>query len=298
MNRISKEDIVTQQFTVESPSELLEFLIEKGIRKSKNAIQSVLKHRLILVNGKVVTQYNHSLKRGDKVSVMKFDQKKKLGRLQGLSIIYEDESIIVINKDSGLLSVATEREKVRTATAVLTNYVQKRSRTAKIFVLHRLDREASGLMLFAKSIEIQHAVKNDWDKYVLSYNFAIIVEGIMPKESGELRTWLTQNRNYQVFSSTFDNGGQEAISSYKVVKANERYSLVDFKQKTRLRNQLRAQLQQLQRPIVGDRKYGATSSPIKRVAMHVNEVKLKHPMTGKVLIFEAPIPKAMISLIK
>lgn len=300
MERIPQGEIITQQFIVKEPSELLDFLIDKQIRKSKNAIQSVLRRRLITVNGKLVTQYDHPLKINDKVAVMKVDQLKKIKRLQGMTIVYEDDDIIVIDKEAGLLSVPTEKEKIKTAQGILATYVKSksRSRDARIFILHRLDKEASGLMVFAKSMEVQGKIQRSWDMYIPVYNFTAVVEGQMPKQKGQIKSWLTQNKNYQVFSSTFDNGGVEAVTNYEVLKFNDSHSLVNFSLVTRQRNQIRAQLQQLQRPIVGDKKYGATSNPIKRSAYHVSEIKIKHPGTGRMMEFKSPIPKVMTSLIR
>lgn len=297
MGTIPQGDIITQQFVVNAPAELLNFLIEKKIRKSKNAIQSVLRRRLITVNGKLVTQYNHPLQKGDRVAVMKTDQLKKIKRLKGMSIVYEDDYLIVIEKESGLLSVPTEKEKVETAHGILMGYMKKKSKDGKVFVLHRLDREASGLMIFAKDKNIQGEIQRLWDFYVPVYNFVALVEGQMPDNKGQIRSWLTQNKNYHVFSCSFDNGGQEAVTDYKVIQSNGRYSLVSFNQLTKRRNQIRAQLQDLKCPIVGDRKYGASSSPIKRMAFHVDQIKIKHPVTKKTMEFKSAIPKTIMSLL-
>lgn len=297
MGTIPQGDIITQQFIVDASNELLVFLIEKKVRKSKNAIQSVLKRRLVTVNGKLVTQYNHPLRKGDKVAIMKVDQLKKIKRLKGMSIVYEDDYLLVIDKESGLLSVPTEKEKIDTAHGVLQNYISKKSRDGKVFVLHRLDREASGLMIFAKDKDVQGKFQKAWNLFVPTYNFVALIEGQMPNKKGQLRTWLTQNKNYHVFSCSFDNGGQEAVTDYNVIQASEHYSLVSFMLVTRHRNQIRAQLQELQTPIVGDRKYGATSSPIKRMAYHVSDVKVKHPITGRMMEFKSVVPKLIMSLL-
>lgn len=297
MERIPKGDIITQQFIVKEPAELLDFLLEKQIRKSKNAIQSVLRRRLITVNGKLITQYNHPLLRGDKVAVMKVDQLKKVKKIQGVIIVYEDDYIIVIEKEYGLLSVPTEKEPLKSVQTILSTYVKKNSKNARLFMLHRLDREASGLMVFAKDMDTQGQFQRNWNVYVPTYDFTAVIEGAMPKDKGQIKSWLTENKNYQVFSSSFDNGGQEALTNYTVVKSSERYSLVRFGLVTRHRNQIRAQMQQLQRPIVGDRKYGATSSPIKRMAYHVGDMKIKHPASGRIMEFKSTVPKAMMTLV-
>lgn len=297
MERIPKGEIITQQFRVKQPCGLLEFLIESQIRKSKNAIQSVLRRRLITVNGKLITQFDHPLKPGDKVAVMKTDQAKKVKRLKGMSIVYEDDYIIVIDKESGLLSVATDKEQIKTAYAVLTEYVKKKKAINKIFVLHRLDREASGLMVFGKDLDTQGKFQRNWNFIVPVYNMTAIVNGTMPAQEGVMRSWLTENKNFHVFSDTYDNGGLEAITHYKVLKSNEKYSLVEFRQETRRKNQIRAQLQQLQRPIVGDRKYGASTNPLKNMAFHASVMTIKHPATGRLMDFKSPMSKIALKLV-
>lgn len=297
MERIPKGEIITQQFRVKQPCGLLEFLIESQIRKSKNAIQSVLRRRLITVNGKLITQFDHPLKPGDKVAVMKTDQAKKVKRLKGMSIVYEDDYIIVIDKESGLLSVATDKEQIKTAYAVLTEYVKKKKAINKIFVLHRLDREASGLMVFGKDLDTQGKFQRNWNFIVPVYNMTAIVNGTMPAQEGVMRSWLTENKNFHVFSDTYDNGGLEAITHYKVLKSNGRYSFVEFRQETRRKNQIRAQLQQLQRPIVGDRKYGASSNPLRHMAFHASEMTIKHPATGRLMDFKSPMSKIALKLV-
>ncbi len=297
MERIPKGDIITQQFRVKQPCGLLDFLIENQIKKSKNAIQSVLRRRLITVNGKMITQFDHPLKVGDKVAVMKTDQAKKVQRLKGMTIVYEDDRIIVIDKEAGLLSVATDKEQAKTVYAILTQYVKKKKDTNKIFVVHRLDREVSGLMVFAKDLDTQGKFQRNWSFVVPVYNMTAIVNGPMPAMEGTIRSWLTENKNFQVFSDSYDNGGLEAITHYKVLKSNEHYSYVEFRQETKRKNQIRAQMQQLQRPIVNDRKYGATSTPLRKIALHASTMKIKHPGTGRMMDFNSPISKEALKLV-
>lgn len=297
MERIPKGDIITQQFKVKQSCGLLDFLIENKIKKSKNAIQSVLRRRLITVNGKLVTQFDHALKAGDKVAVMKTDQAKKVQRLKGMTIVYEDDRIIVIDKEAGMLSVATDKEQLKTVYGVLTAYVKKKKDINKIFVVHRLDRDVSGLMVFAKDLDTQGKFQRQWNYVVPVYNMTAIVNGTMPAQEGTIRSWLTENKNFQVFSDSYDNGGLEAITHYKVLKSNDQYSYVEFRQETRRKNQIRAQMQQLQRPIVNDRKYGATSTPLRHLALQASTMHIKHPGTGKMMEFNSPMSKVALKLV-
>lgn len=290
-------DKTLQQIKVTAPSQLLEYLIANNVRKSRNAIKSLLAHKQITVNGKIVTQYNHELLAGDVVEIMKFDQTRKEKRLKGAKIVFEDEHLIIIDKESGMLSVSTDKEKSRTIYSVLNEYVKGQNKLSRVFVLHRLDREVSGLMIFAKSAEVQSFFQRAWDNIVRVYTYAAVTEGVVKPKEGTITSWLTENKNFQVFSSPSDNGGQKAVSHYKVVKSNKNYSLVDLTLETKRKNQLRVQMQSIQHPIVGDKKYGASENPIKRIALHGYNIVMKHPITGEVMEFKSDIPKTMMQLV-
>lgn len=299
MRNTSRRDIPLQELKASQACELLDFLIDQQVRKSRNAIKSLLAHKQIKVNGKLVTQFNHELKAGDKVSVMKFDQSRKEKRLKGLKIVFEDDEIIVVDKEAGFLSVSTDKEKLRTVYGALNEYVKKKgkNKTDRVFVLQRLDREASGLMVFARSAELQEIFQKNWNNLVKKYTYTAVVDGRPEQKEGTVTSWLTENKNYVMMSSTYDNGGLKSVTHYEVVKSIGRYSLVDFDLETRRKNQLRIHMQSIGHSVVGDKKYGASNNPIKRIALHVSEMVLKHPATGEVLEFKSPIPKAMQQLV-
>ncbi len=297
MRNTSKRDIALQEFKVSQQGELLDFLIEMQVRKSRNAIKSLLAHKQIKVNGKLITQYNHELNSGDKVSVMKFDQSRKEKRLTGLKIVFEDEELIVIDKEAGFLSVSTDKEKLSTAYSMLNEYEKKKNKNERVFVLHRLDREVSGLLMFARSAEVQDIFQKNWDNLVKAYIYAAVVDGQPQKKEGTIVSWLTENKNFVMLSSLSDNGGLRSVTHYKMVKSIGRYSLLDFEMETRRKNQIRVQMQSIGHSIVGDKKYGASTNPIKRIALHARELTLKHPMTGEVLEFKSSIPKAILQLV-
>lgn len=296
MGRLPK-DKVLQEIKVSSPAVLLDFLIDKQVRKSRNAIKSLLSHKQIKVNGKLVTQFDHELKPGDWVAVMKFDQSRKEKKLTGLKIIFEDDDLIVIDKEVGFLSVSTDKEKQRTVYGVLNEYVKRRNKNSRIFVLHRLDREISGLMIFAKSAELQEMFQRNWGLLVQKFVYTGVVEGKLRENKGTVVSWLTENKNFVMFASSTDNGGLEAITHYHAVKTIGRYTMVDFELETRRKNQLRVQMQSIGHPIVGDKKYGASNNPIKRIALHAKEIVLKHPTTGEILEFKTTLPKMMQQLV-
>ncbi|WP_165042993.1 RluA family pseudouridine synthase [Dysgonomonas sp. ZJ709] len=295
--RTNSRDKALQEIKVSEPSQLLEFLVNKNVRKSRTAAKSLLAHKQIRINGKLITQFDFELKEGDMVAIMKYDQSRKEKRLKGLKIVYEDDYIVIVDKEVGLLSVSTEREKLRTAFGILNEYVKKQNKQSRVYVLHRLDREASGLMAFSKDQDIQSQFQKNWDKFVPVYTYTAVVEGEVNPKNGTIVSWLTENKNYQVFSTSFDNGGLKSVTHYKTVKVGGRYSLVNFNLETRRKNQLRAQMQQLGHPVVGDKKYGAANKPIKRIALHAQDMAIKHPVTGEMLEFKSPIPKTLLELL-
>ncbi len=296
MRNTSPRDTVLQDLKAAQPCELLDFLIEKQVRKSRNAIKSLLAHKQIKVNGRIATQYNLELKAGDKVSVMKFDQSRKEKKLKGMKIVFEDKDLIVIDKESGLLSVSTDKEKTNTAYSILNEYVKKKDKNSRVFVVQRLDREVSGLLLFVRSAELQDIFQKNWDNLVKVNTYTGVVEGKPSPAKGTVKSWLTENKNFVMMSSTFDNGGLESVTDYKTVKSTGRYSLMDFNLKTRRKNQLRVQMQSIGHPIAGDKKYGAKTNPAKRIALHVRELALKHPTTGNLLELKSTVPKAIQQL--
>lgn len=286
-----------QEIKANKSSELLDFLLENEVRKSRNAIKSLLAHKQIKVNGKLVTQYNHELKSGDKVSVMKFDQSRKEKRLKGLKIVFEDDDLIIVDKEAGYLSVSTDKEKLRTIYGSLNEYVKKKTKNSRVFVLHRLDREVSGFLIFARTAELQDIFQKNWDNLVKQYVYTAVVEGRPEQKKGTVVSWLTENKNFVMMSSPMDNGGLKSVTHYKEVKSTGRYTLLDFNLETKRKNQLRVQMQSIGHPVVGDKKYGAPNNPIKRIALHVKEMVLKHPVTGELLEFKSPVPKLMQQLV-
>ncbi|MDR2953510.1 MAG: RluA family pseudouridine synthase [Prevotella sp.] len=297
MRNTSKIDIVLQEQKATQTGELLDFLIQKQIRKSRSAIKSLLLHKQVKVNGKLITQFDHALKPGDIVSVMKFNQSRKEKRLKGLKIVFEDDELIIIDKEAGILSVSTDKEKSKTVYSTLNEYVKRKNKNARIFVLHRLDREVSGLMVFAKNMELQEIFQKNWDHLVKDYAYTAVINGKPEQEKGTITTWLTENKNYVMMSSSFDNGGLKSITHYTIEKSTDRYSLVNFNLETKRKNQIRVHMQSINHPIVGDKKYGATLNPIKRIALHAKLMILKHPTTGELLEFRSPVPKIMQQLI-
>lgn len=297
MNRRTAKDAILQEYKVSGTHELLSFLIEKKVKKSRNATKSLLAHKQILVNGSIVTQHNKIIKNGDIVSLMKFNQARKEKKLKGLKIVFEDEFLIVVEKESGLLSVSTDKEKVRTAYYVLNEYLRKKDKNARVFVLHRLDREVSGLMIFAKNPDIQSMFQTEWDKIIPKYTYMAVVEGKINTPKGTIESWLSENKNLVMQYSFHQGDGLHAITHYKTLKSTDRFSLLEYDLETKRKNQIRVHMKQIGHSIVGDKKYGASKNPIKRIALHASEMKLIHPVTKEVFDFKYSLPKRMLDLV-
>lgn len=285
---------VLQEIKVAENAELMEYLIEKKVRNSRSAVKSLLSHKQVKVNNKIISQYNHKLNPGDTITVHKYDRKSEQKKLNGLTIIYEDKDLIVVDKESGLLSVSTGKDQLKeTAYNIVNNYIKSKNAKLKAYVLYRLDRETSGLILFAKSEEVQEDLQHNWLKHPPVRVFQAIVEGKLLPSEGTITSWLTENKNFVMFSSPTDNGGLKSVTHYKTIRANNKYSLLQLKLETARKNQLRVQLQSLGHPIIGDKKYGSKVSPIRRIALHASELSFIHPVTKEKLEFISPLPKKM-----
>jgi len=286
-----------QTLKATSNSELLSFLIEQKVRKSRSAIKLLLTHKQVKVNNKVVSLHSYQLVSGDVVTIHKTTKKQEYKQLRGLRIIYEDDSLVVINKEAGLLAIATDKEKRDTAYSIVSEYLKDLNFKNRVFVLHRLDRETSGLMIFAKNEEVQEMMQKNWNDIILTRSYVAVVEGTLSPETGSIVSWLTEDKNYVMHSSFTDNGGQKAITHYRTLKANKYFSMIELNLETGRKNQIRVHLQHVGHPIVGDKKYGSRASLIRRVALHANELLFVHPVTKETLQFKLAIPEKMKSLL-
>lgn len=279
------------EWTVTEPCELLSFLLDKLSRQSRNNIKALLTHKQVMVNGRVVSQYNHPLKPGQTVQlILSVDRGKKQKTL--LQVIFEDEDFLVIDKPAGLLSIASDTEKEQTAYHLLTDYVRKADPKARIFVVHRLDRDTSGVLLFAKTEKMKLALQDDWDSLVSNREYAAVVEGILEEKQGRIQSWLKETKTHLSYSSNTPGYGQKAITNYKVLNETKDLSLLQIQLETGRKNQIRVHMKELGHPVVGDRKYGAKINPLKRLGLHANRLEFTHPFTKAPLRFDAELPKS------
>ena len=286
----SKDRIVT--FLVKEENTLFDFAFKKMGSLSKTALKGYLAKGQISINDKAITQYDYQLKVGDTV---KIDFTKGTAGLKcaKISVIYEDDYIIVINKAEGLLSVATEKNEKETAFRIIMNHLKKQNKNNRLYIVHRLDRETSGLLLFAKQKETQMILQENWQRIVSEKKYYALVEGILEQKEGTIHTWLNEDvKSKKVYSSDFDNGGQESFTDYKVEKEYKKgYSLLSINLRTGRKNQIRVHMQCIGHPIAGDKKYGGSTSPIGRIGLHAEKLTLRHPITGQVMTFVAPLPE-------
>lgn len=289
MPHFSKDYKNIREYSVNKDCELLEFLLLTLKDQSRNSVKSLLSHRRVAVDGAPITQFNFQLFKGDKVIISKTPIQRK--NRSNLPIIFENDEIIVINKPSGLLSIASDKEKGSTAYRMLTDYVQQKDKHNRIFVVHRLDEDTSGVLMVAKNPKIQQALQDNWNSLVKKRGYYAIVEGQMKEKSGTIKSYLKKNSQNMMYSSKKEGDGQLAITHYRVMQEIEGYSLLDVNIDSGRKNQIRVHLGDLGHHIIGDDKYGNPSNPIKRLGLHAYELQLTHPFTGKLLKFTAPIPK-------
>lgn len=289
-------------FRVETATELMPFLLSKLGGMTRTSVKQLLSQRRVTVNAGIQTRHDTPLKAGDKVQVLQGRGNVEL-RHPKLRIIYEDDALIVVEKKNGLLTVPyNPKSSEMTAYSILKDYVRKQSNRNTVHVVHRLDRETSGLLVFAKSPELQEYMRTYWRQLVTKRTYVALVEGKLAQKEGKITSWLTENpHTAMVSSSPVDNGGQLAITNYKVLQELEsglenpesEISLVELNLETGRTNQIRVHMASLGHPVVGDRKYGHgnDSSPIDRLCLHARVLEFIHPMTEKKVRFETPLPK-------
>lgn len=282
-----------KRLNIKRQGELLEYLIENMPEASRTTLKSYLAHRQILVNGKLATSFDHHLRKGDELQILDRGV-EKVNPNSRLRIIFEDQYIIIIEKKNGLLSMSTGKEGEQTAYSILMEHVrnQDRNKEARIFIVHRLDRETSGLLMFAKSEEVQQILQERWNENIIERRYVAVVEGEMEKKEGQIVSWLTENpKSFKMQSSPTDNGGKKAVTNYKVIKSNGKYTLLNIWLETGRKNQIRVQLSSIGHPVAGDKRYGAHSNPVNRLCLHANLISFVHPMTGEKMKFDTGIPQ-------
>ena len=278
-----------EKYIVKENEILIEFLKKMFSNLSKNSVKSLLHNEKVFVNGNMTTKYNYELNIGDVVEI-----REKVAK--NIDIIYEDKDIIVINKPSGLLTVATEKEKNKTAYHLVMEYLKKKNKNNRIFIIHRLDKDTSGIIMFAKNERAKHLYQDNWNDIVKKRCYYAVIDGKMQNKEETIKSYLKENGN--MVYSVKDRSGKLAITEYKVLKERKNISLLDINLKTGRKNQIRVHMKENKTPILGDLKYGEKSKLINRLALHAYKLELINPVTKKLLTFEVNMPNEFKILFK
>ncbi|MCF6332743.1 MAG: RluA family pseudouridine synthase [Draconibacterium sp.] len=274
---------------------LLEFLIKQMPNRSRSKIKLLLGNKQVLVDGQAISQFNHPLVPGQEVEISR-ERVQPDKKSRDFTIVFEDDDLIVIEKLAGLLSIATEKEKRATAYSLLSDHVKKQSIDNKIFVVHRLDRETSGLMLFAKSEKVKRLIQDSWNDTIIERSYIAVVEGAVEKQEGIITSYLVEGKTFKVHSSQNPKSGKKAVTNFKTIKKNKGYSLLKVNLETGRKNQIRVHMQDVGHSIVGDKKYGAVGNPLKRLGLHAQQISFIHPTSGEKMDFETKIPSVFLRL--
>ncbi len=276
---------------------LMEFVGRNFPDAPRNDIKKWLKFGHLMIDGVITSQFNASVEPGQWVE-LNITRPFVVFKNPRMQMVYEDDDIIVVNKGYGLLSVGTgSKKKEETAYNILKDYVKDVDPRQKIFVVHRLDRATSGLMMFAKSPEAQEGMQHNWNNMVLERKYVAVLEGIVREDEGVIKSYLGETSQYEVYSSPEPGEGlKPATTRFKVLTRGHGYSLVEFSLDTGRKNQIRVHAKEMGHPIVGDRKYGAKASPINRLALHARTLRFAHPVTHRDMRFETPVPSKFLKM--
>jgi len=283
------------EYIVKKNSKLLDYLIN-DLHYSRNNAKSLLSHSLIGINGVPIKQFDYELVKGDLLVISKNPIRKK--KRSDLPIIFEDDNIVVINKPFGLLSIASDKEKNSTAYRMVSEYLLEKDKHSRIYVVHRLDKETSGILMFAKNDKIKNLLQDNWNDLVIKRGYYAVCEGIFTKKEDTIINYLKMNILNLMYVTSDKKNSQKCITKYKVIKENKKYSLLDIEILTGRKNQIRVTLGSLNHFVLGDDKYGEPENPINRLCLHSYELKIKNPLNDKIYDFKIGIPKEFNQLMK
>lgn len=283
-------------YQVEQDDTLLNFLLN-NVKESRSKIKATLQGRGIKVNGKTVTQFDYPVAAGTKIEVSKTKRNNDRLKSRYVKIVYEDQYLVVIEKNIGILSMAAGHKSLNVK-AVLDDYFKKTRQRCTAHVVHRLDRDTSGLMIYAKDMETEQILEHNWHDIVFDRRYVAVVSGEMENDEGTIENWLKDNKAYVTYSSPVDNGGKYAITHYRVLDRTTEHSLVEYKLETGRKNQIRVHSADMGHPVCGDIKYGNGDDPIHRLCLHAYMLCFYHPVTHQAMEFETMIPAAFRHLFK
>ncbi|MCH3992288.1 MAG: RluA family pseudouridine synthase [Prevotella sp.] len=295
-NRHFKDEDHYTVYQVSKPAPLLAWLLENIKGQSKTKIKETLKGQGITVDGKTITRFDYPLLPGMRVGVSRSKQ-VRTPQNPFIRVVYEDPYVIVIEKNTGILSMAAGHSSLNVKT-VLDKYFHDNRQKCHAHVVHRLDRDTSGLMIYAKDVQIAMQLEKNWHQTVYDRRYVAVLSGVMEKDSGTLTSWLTEDAAYTTVSSSVDNGGKYAVTHYHVLDRSDRYSLVEFRLETGRKNQIRVHAADMGHPVCGDPKYGNGDDPCHRLCLHAYILCFYHPVTGERMEFKVPIPYSFRQLFR
>lgn len=275
------------QMNVQDDAPLLEWLLE-NVKQSKSKTKATLQNRGIKVNNRTVTQFDFALHKGDKVSV---STSKKNDQFQSkyVKLVYEDRYLVVVEKSHGILSMGVGQSSLNVKT-ILDDYFKRSRQKCTAHVVHRLDRETSGLLIYAKDMETRQQLEHEWHHSVYDRRYIAVLSGRIEEEGGTVANWLKENKLYVTYSSPVDNGGKYAVTHFHVLRTTDTHSLVEFKLETGRKNQIRVHAADINHPVCGDTKYGNGDDPLKRLCLHAYILCFYHPVTHQPMEFSTQIP--------
>jgi 23S rRNA pseudouridine1911/1915/1917 synthase len=286
----------TKEFIVNEEAGLFASLLSLGLKRTR--VKQLLKFRAVSVNGKTVEGHDQRLLPGDRVSLSSektgvTDSVPKLG----IKILYEDDAVLVIDKPAGCLTIGTEKERTKTAYFQLNAYLRERSpeKRERVFIVHRLDRETSGLIVFAKTETAKRRLQDNWDK--VSKRYLAVVEGAPRKNEDTIAGYLNESSTLRVYEGRGSKGAKYAVTRYRILKKSRGYSLVEIDIETGRKHQIRVHLSGIGHPVAGDKKYGAATDPLKRLALHAHRLSFPHPVTRKPMDFESSLPRVFEQMV-
>ena len=285
-----------KHLVVKEPKPLLEFLLA-NLSESRTKVKATLQGRGIKVDGKCVTQFDFLLQPGMKVAVSQSKRNQSAFKSRYVKIVYEDRWLVVVEKNVGILSMAAGHSSLNVK-SVLDDYFSKSRQKCRAHVVHRLDRDTSGLMVYAKDIETEQILEHNWHDIVYDRRYVAVVSGEVTEEGGTIANWLKDNKAYITFSSPVDNGGKYAVTHFHVLDRTTDHSLVEYKLETGRKNQIRVHSADMGHPVCGDVKYGNGDDPLHRLCLHAYMLCFTHPVTGERMEFETPIPANFRQLFK
>lgn len=283
------------QYVAQEDDTLLSWLLA-NLKESRSKVKATLQGRGIKVNGKQVTQFDFPIHKGDNISISR-SKKNDQFKSRYLSIVYEDKYLVVIEKNVGILSMAAGHSSLNVKT-ILDDYFRRTRQRCTAHVVHRLDRDTSGLMIYAKDMQTEQILEHDWHNIVYDRRYVAVVSGEMEDNEGTIANWLKDNKNYVTYSSPTDNGGKYAVTHFYVLNRTTEHSLVEYQLETGRKNQIRVHSADMGHPVCGDVKYGNGDDPLGRLCLHAYVLCFYHPVTHERMEFETMIPTQFRKLFK